>query len=259
MARHTVIDHAAAVAAAHSDPGVFKLVGIYPSRDVARNTALRIPRAERVPAYLPAGSYEAYAAPHEDGGTAVWARYVGGLHTPGPRPLTMTYRVCDHGTGREYTGVRIVTVEVAAECPRCGGPRGDGIPYRFPEDGDYYVVDRWQNPCGHTDSYAAVLAEYRRRTAELELAEQRDAARAAAAAPLDAGEFTAAVALLNTAASEVRGLHAKQAAQYLHQRGHAKAAERIQAELRSRRGHMSARQAAVFLAETGAAGTGGAR
>jgi rRNA maturation protein Nop10 len=171
----------------------------------------------------------------------------------------MTYRVCDRGTGREYVGVRIVTVEVAAECPRCGGPRGEAVPSRFPEDGDWYVVDRWKNACGHIDSYSAVLAEYRKRMAELEHAEQRDAARAAAAAPVDAGEFTDAVAWLNMAAAEVRGLHAKQAAQFLHQQGYAKAAHRIQEELRTRHGRMSARQAAVFLADAGTGSAGGDR
>jgi hypothetical protein len=257
MTRNTRIDHPAAVAAAQAEPGVFKLVGTYPSREAARSAALRIPRAERMPSYLPAGAYEAYAAQHEDGGTAVWARYVEGLPGLEPRPVTMTYRVNDRGTGPGYEGVKVVTVEVAAQCPRCGGPRGEAAPFRFHEDGDWYVTDRWHNPCGHVDSYAAVLAEYRKRRAELEQAEQRDAARAAAV-PADAGEFTEAVALLNTAAAEIRGLHAKQAAQFLDGRGHGMAARRIQEEVRARRGHMSARQAAVFLAELGA-GAGGGR
>jgi hypothetical protein len=251
------IDHAAAVAACQADPGVFKLVGTYRSRETARSAVLRIPRAERMPSYLPVGAYEAYAAPHEDGNTAVWARYVAGLEVE-PRPQTMTYRVLDRGSGRDYVGVWVVTVEVAAQCPRCGGPRAAGKPHRFAEDGQWLTVDRWSNPCGHTDPYAAVLAEHRKRRAGLDEAEQRDAARAAAAEPVDAGEFTDAVALLNTAAAQVRGLHAKQAAQFLDQRGHGEAARRIQQEIKERRGHMSARQAAQFLAELGAA-DGGAR
>jgi hypothetical protein len=259
MTRNVQIDHAAAVAALTADPGTWKLVGTYPSREAARSAALRIPRAQRMPSYLPAGAYEAYAAQHEDGGTAVWARYVAGLEVE-PRPATMTYRVLDRGSGRDYVGVWVVTVEVAAQCPRCGGPRGKAKPQRFVEDGEWLVVDRWSNPCGHTDPYAAVLAEYRKRRAELEEAEQRDAARAAAAGPAEAGEFTDAVALLNAAAAEVRGLHAKQAAQFLDQRGHGEAARRIQQEIRERRGHMSARQAAQFLAELGrAVAAGGAR
>lgn len=258
MTRPTRIDHTAAAAAAKNTPGEFVFVGTYPNRESARETARLIGRAQHFPAYLPAGAYEAYAAQHENGGTAVWARYVAGLPELEPRPATMTYRVIDRGSGRDYVGVSIVTVEVSAQCPRCGGPRGEAKPSRFPEDGAWYVVDRWSNPCGHEDAYAAVLVEHRKRRAELEQTEQREAARAAAAGPVDAGEFTEAVTLLNTAAAQVRGLHAKQAAQFLEGRGHGEAARRIQQELRERRGHMSARQAAVFLAELGAA-VGGAR
>lgn len=60
-----------------------------------------------------------------------------------------------HGGG----GVVIREVEIAAACPRCGGPRGAPILSRFCEDGEHYWVDTWTNPCGHLDRYAAVLDE----------------------------------------------------------------------------------------------------
>ncbi|MFE7954443.1 hypothetical protein [Streptomyces sp. NPDC057413] len=75
----------------------------------------------------------------------------------------MTVRVCDRGEGRSYVGVTIRTVTVPATCPQCGGPRGaDTVnAWRFCEDGEWYTVDRWTNPCGHVDMYAAVLREAR--------------------------------------------------------------------------------------------------
>ncbi|WP_019548518.1 hypothetical protein [Streptomyces sulphureus] len=236
---------------ARAERGTWLLAAVYPSLEAGRSAARRIPQAERVPAYGPPGTFEAYAARHDDG-TAVWVRYVAGLPKPEPRPSTMTYRVCDRGSGRDYVGVRVVTVKVAAECPRCGGPRGTAVPYRFHEDGDWYVVDKWDNPCGHTDVYDAVLAEFRERVRAIEEAEQKAAARAVGA-PVDAGEYTAAVALLNAAAAEYAGLHAKQAAQYLDMKGHQEAARRVEEELTDRRGHMSAHQAALFLTELAAA------
>lgn len=77
---------------------------------------------------------------------------------------TITVRVADRSTwGSSLPYPRIVTVTIAATCPRCGGPRGvDTIRgHRFHEDGEWYVVDRWSNPCGHVDMYDAVLREAR--------------------------------------------------------------------------------------------------
>lgn len=51
------------------------------------------------------------------------------------------------------------TVEIATTCPVCGGPRGEPHFERYHEDGDWYNVSRWTNPCGHMDTYAAVLVE----------------------------------------------------------------------------------------------------
>ncbi|MFI9026387.1 hypothetical protein [Streptomyces sp. NPDC053560] len=250
--RRSSIDHKAVAAKARAERGVWQLAGLYPSAETGQSAARRIPRAERMRAYHPPGTFEAYSAPHEkDGATAVWVRYVAGLPMPEPRPSTMSYRVIDRGDGPGYTGVRIVTVLVEPECPRCGGPRGKPRNHRFCEDGAWYDVDKWENPCGHVDMYAAVLAEHRKRLETIERAEQQAAAHAAAA-PNDAGEYTDAVALLNAAAAEVSGLRAKQAAAFLDTRGHHEAARRIQEEVASHP-RMSARQAAVFLVELAAA------
>ena len=51
------------------------------------------------------------------------------------------------------------TIEIANTCPKCGGPRGKPYHYRFHEDGEWYSVNRWDNPCGHIDKYRDVLGE----------------------------------------------------------------------------------------------------
>ncbi|MFD5788663.1 hypothetical protein ACFWH1_18820 [Streptomyces sp. NPDC127037] len=246
-------DHRAVAEKAKAARGEWVLAGIYPTSSGGRRAAGSIERARHMPSYSPPGTFEAYSAQHEDGGTAVWTRYVAGAPAVEPRPSSMRYRVCDPGTGPGYQGVKIITVTVAPECPRCGGPRGKATPHRFVKDGDWYVVDQWSNACGHLDTYSAVLAEYRKRAALLEEAERRAELRAAKAGPVSAGEYAEAVRLLTTAASEMRGLHAKQAAQYLDMRGQTEAARRIQEEMRARHGHMSGRQAAKFLVELAAA------
>ena len=55
-----------------------------------------------------------------------------------------------------------MTIEIADACPVCGGKRGEPYPYRFCEDGEWYVVDRWDNPCGHIDAYGDCFKEYRK-------------------------------------------------------------------------------------------------
>ncbi len=52
-------------------------------------------------------------------------------------------------------------VEIRDTCIRCGGLRGRKQVHHFAEDGAYYVVDRWDNPCGHVDKYEDVLVEAR--------------------------------------------------------------------------------------------------
>lgn len=62
-----------------------------------------------------------------------------------------------HGPTRAIT----VTGEIADTCPRCGGPRGVVRGLNGYEDGEHYHVNIWLNPCGHTDSYFAVVREIR--------------------------------------------------------------------------------------------------
>lgn len=73
---------------------------------------------------------------------------------------TMTVKVRDRrSTNRGYEGPRFAHITIDATCPVCGGPRGDVYTQRFCEDGEWYDVDRWDNPCGHVDMYASVLEE----------------------------------------------------------------------------------------------------
>lgn len=86
------------------------------------------------------------------------------IPNPGQEPEavpTMTVRVCDRGSGREYVGVTIRTVTISKLCPQCGGERGEPFNHNFHEDGEWLSVDRWHNPCGHVDMYSAVLREAR--------------------------------------------------------------------------------------------------
>lgn len=83
---------------------------------------------------------------------------------PGSEPRqTMTVRVRDRaaesawGSGPLNPVVRQVTIP--ATCPRCGGPRGAARNLNQCDDGAYYSVDVWDNPCGHVDMYAAVVKE----------------------------------------------------------------------------------------------------
>jgi hypothetical protein len=84
---------------------------------------------------------------------------------------TMTVRVRDRsaesawGSGPVNPIVR--SIEISANCPVCGGPRGVPSNLNQCDDGAYYSVDVWTNDCGHTDYYVAVVREAR------ELAEQR--------------------------------------------------------------------------------------
>lgn len=77
---------------------------------------------------------------------------------------TMTVRVVDRRHGNlptDYVSPWIRRVTIPTCCPQCGGTRGTPQPYRFHEDGDWLECDRWSNPCGHIDTYDAVLVEAR--------------------------------------------------------------------------------------------------
>lgn len=238
-------DHRAAAAEARVQRGVWVAAALYPARESANNAARRVPSAEAMPAYAPAGEFEAYAARQPEG-WALWVRSVAG---DGPFPVlpdTMTVRVTSRGDGPGYSGVGIVTVTVEARCPLCGGPRGwDTVkPNRFCEDGEWYTADEWDNPCGHLDLYAAVLSESRLRpiprTAAQELPKP--------APEIEAPAASSPAGIILAAAEGWRGMHAAQAARLLDEvHGFTVEAERIRDELRVRRGHMSAKAAAYLL------------
>ncbi|MFC8463352.1 hypothetical protein [Streptomyces sp. NPDC057250] len=198
--------------------------------------------------YGTAGQFEAYAA-ETAGGWALWVRYVAGDEPVPALPDTMTVRITSRGDGLGYSGVGIVTVTVVARCPRCGGPRGDIIPSRFHEDGAWYVVDEWSNPCGHLDEYRAVLQESRERPVPVVPVPVPTPAVARSVAPPLAAppRPNSSAGLILAAAAERRGMHARQAADLLEQAGRTGDARRIRKESRSRAGQMSAKAAAHFL------------
>lgn len=51
------------------------------------------------------------------------------------------------------------TITISAFCPVCGGRRGEPQGLNQCDDGAYYWVQVWTNPCGHTDMYADVVIE----------------------------------------------------------------------------------------------------
>ena len=53
--------------------------------------------------------------------------------------------------------VRII--EILDYCPVCGEKRGLPYGFNFYEDGNFYHVHRWENPCGHIDFYDKCLEE----------------------------------------------------------------------------------------------------
>ncbi|MFF2612279.1 hypothetical protein [Kitasatospora sp. NPDC058046] len=241
-ARH-VNDHPAAAAMAEALPGQWVYAGEFGSSLSAKSSAAAI-RDGRLPAYHPAGAFDAYAAPTTDA-DVVWVRYVGHGQPVQPLPDRMTVRVADRGDGsRGYEGVWVVTVTISTRCAQCGGPRGwDTVrAHRQSEDGDWFTVDQWRNPCGHIDMYAAVLRESRLRPLPA-----APAPKVEGRPVLDPAQVSAPVALILKAVAETKWLHGQQAAHLLTQHGHVDAAAALQTELAARDGHMSARQAAEFL------------
>ncbi|MEU7092939.1 hypothetical protein [Kitasatospora aureofaciens] len=242
----TATDHTSAAAAALAARGTWVRAGVYASSLNARTAAYRVRNASPdFPAYVgQPGDWEAYVAPAGDE-DALWVRFVGGEGAVPPLPDRMTVRICDRGDGRDYVGVRIVSVTISTRCAVCGGPRGwDTVRnHNFHEDGDWYAVDRWTNPCGHIDMYAAVLTEARRRPLPTEPA----ALPLPVSAALRAKDVSEPVALILAAVANNRMLHAYRAADLLDEHSHDEAAAAIRAEVKARKGHMSAHQAAHFL------------
>lgn len=89
-----------------------------------------------------------------------------------PKPETMNPSALSEKSERTVTIIerhgwirRIVRVTVPWTCLECGEPRGEPYNLNMAEDGDYFSVDVWDNPCGHIDKYNDVLAELRKSTA----------------------------------------------------------------------------------------------
>jgi hypothetical protein len=61
--------------------------------------------------------------------------------------------------GRDGWSMNLVTITISDQCAVCCGPRGTPVKRAFFEDGESYSVDCWMNPCGHLDSFAAVIEE----------------------------------------------------------------------------------------------------
>jgi hypothetical protein len=68
-------DHRHAADQARQMPGQWVLAGTYPSRVSAVSAAFQVRTGERIPAYRPAGAFEARTEPTQDG-TDLYVRYV---------------------------------------------------------------------------------------------------------------------------------------------------------------------------------------
>jgi len=93
------------------------------------------------------------------------------MTTTGQDTPTMTVTVRDRAAeapwGYGLTSPKTRTVTISAHCPRCGSQRGEPTGRRECDDGAYYWVQTWTNPCGHVDMYAAVIVEAVERTQQL--------------------------------------------------------------------------------------------
>jgi hypothetical protein len=79
-------------------------------------------------------------------------RFVGGA-----MQVTIMYRNnWFGGDGWTYYPIKII---IADNCPICGKKRGKPYPYRFRECGEWFTVDKWDNPCGHLDTYRDCIIE----------------------------------------------------------------------------------------------------
>jgi hypothetical protein len=80
--------------------------------------------------------------------------------------MTMKVTVIDRdlqarlwGNGYQSINQVLVTRDISDSCPQCGQPRGTPHLERYCEDDEWYSVSRWENPCGHLDTYKTILDE----------------------------------------------------------------------------------------------------
>lgn len=83
---------------------------------------------------------------------------------------TMTVTVRDRSAespwGYGMTNPVTRKVTISAFCPMCGGRRGKPQGLNQCDDGAFYWVQVWNNPCGHVDMYADVIVEAKKLAAE---------------------------------------------------------------------------------------------
>lgn len=70
------------------------------------------------------------------------------------------------GSGPFSPATRKVTISDYCQQPGCGTERGKPSGLNSSEDGVHWWVQTWNNPCGHVDSYTAVIAEAKALAAE---------------------------------------------------------------------------------------------
>lgn len=86
-----------------------------------------------------------------------------------PNVDTMTVTVRDRGSESPWGSGPVTPRPVrvsSAYCPQCGQRRGEPRDLNQCDDGAYYWVQIWTNPCGHIDHYKAVIAEAATRVAD---------------------------------------------------------------------------------------------
>lgn len=76
---------------------------------------------------------------------------------------TMTVTVRDRSAERPWgsglTNPVVREVTISAFCPVCGERRGEPSGLNQCDDGAFFWVQVWSNPCGHVDMYADVVVE----------------------------------------------------------------------------------------------------
>ena len=68
--------------------------------------------------------------------------------------MKVTIPACD-----DHQGIYKIDVDVEWVCPVCGQPRGEVQKVKSYDGSRWMIVDGWENPCGHVDTYRAVRYE----------------------------------------------------------------------------------------------------
>ncbi|MFE4679201.1 hypothetical protein [Streptomyces sp. NPDC056723] len=78
MRRHPRAAHALRADDMRRHPHMWIEVAVYNGPSSAESTAREIRTGDRIHHYRPAGAFETHTTPVPDGGTALYARYIGG-------------------------------------------------------------------------------------------------------------------------------------------------------------------------------------